>query len=135
GPYDVLGHGYDVTGLYANAASTGFQVIDIDRFEQDFPARVIEERPLSQAYTEEYGENAEQYSRSVSNKASATAGFKLFGWGISSKFSYENNDSTTFDGKYIYGSYNLVIKQKRYRLNSSAEQLRSYLTPEFTADL
>lgn len=135
GPYDVLGHGYDVTGLYADAASAGFKVIDVDRFKQDHAGRVIEERPLSQAYTEEYGENAEEYSKSVSNKVNATSGFKLFGWGISSKFNFENNDSTTFDGKYIYGSYNLVIKQKRYRLNASNELLQSYLTPEFTADL
>jgi len=135
GPYDVLGHGYDVTGLYADAASGGLAVIDIDRLKQDHPGRVIEERPLSQSYTEEYGENAEQYSRSVSNKVNITAGFKLFGWDISSKFSYENNDKFTFDGKYIFGSYNLVIKQKRYRLNGTPELLQSYLTPEFISDL
>lgn len=135
GPYDVLGHGYDVTGLYANAASAGFQVIDVDRLKQDHSGRVIEERPLSQAYTEEYGENAEQYSQSISNKVSVTTGFKLFGFEISSKFNYENDESTAFDGKYIYGSYNLVIKQRRYRLNASNVLLQSYLTPEFTADL
>lgn len=44
-PYDVLGYGYDVTGLYANAASAGFPVVDINRFKEDHPARVIEERP------------------------------------------------------------------------------------------
>lgn len=135
GPYDMLGYGYDVAGYYANAASGGFSVVDIKKFKKDYPGRVIEEKPLSQAYTEEYGENAEQYSRSVSNKVKATSGFKLFGIEISSKFNEENDMSTAFDGKYIYSSYNLVVKQKRYRLNTSAEQLRSYLTPEFTEDL
>ncbi|WP_181151415.1 MAC/perforin domain-containing protein [Sphingobacterium gobiense] len=135
GPYDLLGYGYDVLGQYANAASQGNSIIDIERLKNDHPNRVIEGRPLSQEYTEEYGENAEQYSRSVSNKASATAGFKLFGWELSSKFNYENNDSSSFDGKYIYGSYNLVIKQKRYRLNAPTELLRTYLTDEFSTDL
>lgn len=64
-----------------------------------------------------------------------TTGFKLFGLEISSTFNSENDESTAFDGKYIYGSYNLVIKQRRYRLNASNELLQSYLTPEFTADL
>lgn len=37
GIYDVLGHGYNVAGEYANANSAGFKVIDIDRFKMSIP--------------------------------------------------------------------------------------------------
>lgn len=135
GPYDVLGHGYDVTGFYAESSSAGFQIIDIARFKQDFSARVIDENPRIQEYKEDYGENSEQYSKSISNRASATTGFKLFGLSISGNFYSSNDESSSFDIKYIYGSYKLLIKQKRYRLNASVVMLQNYLTPEFTFDL
>ncbi|RXM57273.1 hypothetical protein, partial [Chryseobacterium sp. CH1] len=40
-----------------------------------------------------------------------------------------------FDAKYIYGSYNLLIKQKRLRFNATTDMLADYVTPEFTQDL
>lgn len=40
-----------------------------------------------------------------------------------------------FDAKYIYGSYNLIIKQKRLRFNATTDMLADYVTPEFTQDL
>jgi len=135
GPFNVLGNGYDVTGRYAEESSAGYRVIDVNRFNQDFPARVVQESPLIQEYTEDYGENAEQYSKSISNKVSATAGFKLFGLSISSSFNSSNDQSSSFDAKYIYGNYQLQIKQKRYRLNSDINTLKNYLTPEFVYDL
>ncbi|KGE13909.1 MAC/perforin domain-containing protein [Sphingobacterium deserti] len=135
GPYDVLGNGYDVTGRYADAHSAGFKIIDVGRLKQDFADRVVEERPLAQSYVEEFGEDAEQYSKSVSNKVSATASYKLFGASLTTSFNYQNDQSSSFDAKYIYGSYKLMVKQKRYRINADANILRNYLTPEFLSDL
>lgn len=78
GVYDVLGHGFDAAGEYANANSAGFKVIDIDRFKTEQAARLVSENANTQQYVEEYGENAQTYSKMVSTKVDATAGIPLF---------------------------------------------------------
>lgn len=137
GAYDVLGYGYNATGEYANSNSAGYQVIDIERFKNEQTGRLITDNVFSQEFIEEYGEHAEAYSKMVSTKVGATAGFSLFKKLISVSFSSSvvNNSSNKFDAKYIYGSYNLLIKQRRFRFNATPALLSDYLTPEFTNDL
>lgn len=135
GIYDVLGHGYNATGEYANSNAAGFQVIDINRFKLEQPGRLITENTFSQEYIEEYGENAEAYSKMVSTKVDVTAGFKLFGQAIKVGFNSAVTNTNKFDAKYIYGSYNLLIKQRRLRFNATTDMLGDYLTPEFIQDL
>lgn len=135
GIYDVLGHGYDGAGKYANANSAGFKVIDIERFKIEQTARLISENIFSQDYTEEYGENAESYSKMVSTKVGVTANVPLFKKTLSVAFNSAVTNNNKFDAKYIYGSYNLTIKQKRLRFNATNDMLGDYLTPEFTQDL
>ncbi|PXW10404.1 MAC/Perforin domain-containing protein [Chryseobacterium sp. CBTAP 102] len=135
GIYDVLGHGYNVAGEYANATAAGFKVIDIDRFKLEQANRLISENTFSQEYTEEYGENAESYSKMVSTKVNATAGIPLFKKTLSVGFNSAVTTNNKFEGKYIYGSYNLTIKQKRVRFNATTDMLGDYLTPEFVQDL
>src|SRR6185503_2478833 len=96
GAYDVLGWGYDATKEFANANSSGFQVIDIAAFEAGEPTRIIEEFPNSQEYKEDYGAEAETYSIKISNSVDLKAGFKLFGKAVSVGFS----SSLTSSGKY-----------------------------------
>lgn len=135
GLFDVLGCGYNVVGEFANSNSAGFRVIDVAKFKAENPERFMEEFPNSTEYSEEYGENAEAYSKMVSNKLSITAGFKLFGKTLSASYSSSLTSTNKFDGKYIYSSYNLTIKQKRMRFNTTNNVLMNYLTPEFVADL
>ncbi|WP_294302542.1 MAC/perforin domain-containing protein [uncultured Chryseobacterium sp.] len=135
GIYDVLGHGYNAAGEYANSNSAGFKVIDINRFQAEQPGRLITENIFSQEYIEEYGENAEAYSKMVSTKVDVTAGFKLFGQSIKAGFNSSVTNTNKFDAKYIYGSYNLVIKQRRLRFNALPDMLGDYLTSEFIQDL
>ncbi|AZB24502.1 MAC/perforin domain-containing protein [Chryseobacterium bernardetii] len=137
GAYDVLGYGYNATGEYANSNSAGYQVIDIERFKNEQAGRLITDNVFSQEFLEEYGEHAEAYSKMVSTKVGATAGFSLFKKLISVSFSSSvvNNTSNKFDAKYIYGSYNLLIKQRRFRFNATPTLLSDYLTPEFINDL
>lgn len=78
GVYDVLGHGYNATGEYANATASGFKVIDVERLKAEQSGRVISENTFFQEYNEEYGENAEAYSKMVSTKVDVTAGIPLF---------------------------------------------------------
>lgn len=68
-PFSYLGAGYNITEDYANENSAYNQVIDINKFNNDYPSRVIVENPLSQDYNEEYGENAVEYLKKVSSKA------------------------------------------------------------------
>lgn len=55
GIYDVLGHGYNATGEYANASAAGFKVIDIERFKSEQAGRLLAENTFSQEYVEDYG--------------------------------------------------------------------------------
>lgn len=137
GAYDILGYGYNATGEYANSNSSGYQVIDLEKFKNEQAGRLITDNVFSQEYLEEYGENAEAYSKMVSTKVGATAGFSLFKKLISVTFSSSVSNTTTnkFDAKYIYGSYNLLIKQRRFRFNATPALLSDYLTPEFSSDL
>ncbi|WPO83019.1 MAC/perforin domain-containing protein [Chryseobacterium sp. JJR-5R] len=135
GIYDVLGHGFDAAGEYANANSAGFQVINVEKFKQEQPGRIISENTNSQAYVEEYGENAESYSKMVSTKVDVTAGIPLFKKTLSVGFSSAVTSNQKFDAKYIYGSYNLTIKQKRLRFNATTDMLADYISDEFAQDL
>ncbi|PWW17112.1 MAC/perforin domain-containing protein [Chryseobacterium sp. AG844] len=135
GIYDVLGHGYNVTGEYANATAAGFKVVDIDRFKLEQSNRLISENTNSQEYSEDYGENAEAYSKMVSTKVDATVNFPLFKKILSVGFGSAVTTNNKFDAKYIYGSYNLTIKQKRVRFNATTDMLGDYITPEFAQDL
>lgn len=135
GIYDVLGHGYNATGEYANASSAGFKVVDIDRFKLEQGGRLISENTNTQEYVEEYGENAESYSKMVSTKIDATVGIPLFKKVLSAGFNSAVTTNQKFDAKYIYGSYNLLIKQRRLRLNATTDMLADYITPEFAQDL
>lgn len=135
GVYDVLGHGYNATGEYANATASGFKVIDVERLKAEQSGRVISENTFSQEYNEEYGKNAEAYSKMVSTKVDVTAGIPLFKKTLSVAFNSAVTTNNKFDAKYIYGSYNLTIKQKRLRFNVTVDMLGDYLTPEFIQDL
>lgn len=135
GIYDVLGHGYNAAGEYANANAAGFKVIDIDRFKMEQSGRLMSENTFSQEYVEDYGENAESYSKMISTKVDVTAGIPLFKKTLSVGFNSAVTTNNKFDAKYIYGSYNLLIKQKRLRFNATTEMLSDYVTPEFEQDL
>ncbi|WP_143307493.1 MAC/perforin domain-containing protein [Chitinophaga vietnamensis] len=127
GKYDVFGYGYDVTGEFGNATSAGFQIIDIEKLKRDHPDLIQEEYPRSQEYLEEYGADANDYSKKVSTKVEATTGFAIFKSTITASF----NSSDAFESKYIYGSYNLTIRQKRLRTNATNDILIQYLTDNF----
>ncbi|WP_106914451.1 MAC/perforin domain-containing protein [Chryseobacterium aurantiacum] len=136
GAYNALGYGYNATGEYANTNATGSKVINIDLFQAEQSARLLDENTLSQEYSEEYGADAVAFSKVISKKVSATEQMQLYGKTISSIInSATTNSPTLFDAKYIYGSYNLIIKQKRYRLNTTPDMLSNYLTQGFLQDL
>lgn len=136
GAYDVLGWGYDATIEFANSDnSSRFQVIDLAAFMASNPTRVVEAFPNSQTYKEEYAENAQSYALKISNNISATATFPLFGQTISAGFTSALTTSGKFDGKYVYSSNNLTIRQRHININSDAATLQSFLTADFLNDV
>lgn len=136
GTYNALGYGYDVTGEYANANYAGSKVINIDKFKTENSSRLLDETVGSYENIEEYGADAVAYSKVLSEKVNTGYEFPLYGKTISNSFKGSLAANTNaFDSQYIYGSYNTIIKQKRYRVNATSELLANYLTPEFIKDI
>lgn len=133
GKYNALGYGYNVLGEYANENSTTLKIIDTDKFKSEHHQRLSEENVLSHEYTENYGEDAAAYLKMISKKVSATQQFRVYGKTI--PFSSAILSNKKYDPRFIYGNYNYIIKQKRFRLNESNELLSNYLTSNFTKDL
>ncbi|MCJ8153616.1 MACPF domain-containing protein [Chryseobacterium sp. SSA4.19] len=134
GYYNALGYGYNVTGEYANANATGLKVIDTDKFKAEHPSRLDEGAILSQEYTEEYGQDATAYSKVLSEKVTATQLLRMYGKSISSPFTSALSGKN-FNPEYIYGNYNITIKQKRYRFNATVDLLSNYITSNFSQDI
>jgi hypothetical protein len=133
GKYNALGYGYNVLGEYANENSTTLKIIDTDKFKSEHHQRLSEENVLSHEYTENYGEDAAAYLKMISKKVSATQQFRVYGKTI--PFSSAILSNKKYDPRFIYGNYNHIVKQKRFRLNESNELLSNYLTSNFTKDL
>ena len=135
GIYDLLGFGYNVTKEYANSNSAGAKVIDLNTFKADYPARLNVGFPNTQEYKEEYGSNAEQYSKKISNTVEITATFPLFKKALSVGFSSSVTSSGKFESKYVWANYDKVIHLKHVWLNADISLLQNYLTPEFISDV
>lgn len=135
GPYGGLGYGYNITGEYANANSSGLQVIDFEKFAKDHPARLVEEFPYSTQYSTISAEDASAFSNLISGKLDITTDLNMFGKMLSSNFSSTMTNNNKFDPKYIYGKATFTIEYNRFRVNSSTDVLKNYLTPEFLQSL
>lgn len=133
GNYNSLGYGYNILGSYANENSTTLQIIDIAKFKSDNNNHLNETIVLSNAYTENYGADAADYSKKLSLRVAATKQFKLFGNTIPFSTAVLNNNK--YDPSFIYGDYTHMIKQKRFRFNATPIFLSNYLTTEFSNDV
>lgn len=131
GVNDVVGYGYDVTGVYADASSSRNAVIDIAAFSAANPNRLYVSYPNSQTYFSTYGVNARDFSSKLSKTITATSTFSAFTGTVNAS----TTETTTYSSKYLYGIYNLLLQRKQIQLNASTDLLRNYLTPEFLADL
>lgn len=131
GVNDVIGYGYDVTGVYADASASRNAVIDIAAFSAANPNRLYVSYPNSQTYFSTYGVNARDFSSKISKTINATATYAAFTGTVNAS----TTETTSYSSKYIYGIYNLLLQRKQIQLNASNDLLKDYLTPEFVADL
>lgn len=135
GKNDLLGYGYDVTGEYANSSASKFSVINVDALQRDQPLRVEWDLSKTQVGNLTSGENARSYLEKKSTKVKGSLNFTLFKASIETSFSSSSSGSSAFNSKFIYSSYDLVIKQKRVKLNADIALLKQYLQPTFIADI
>lgn len=131
GQNDLLGYGYDVTGEYANSSASKFSVIDVNALKAAQPLRVEWDLSKTQVGILNSGENARSYLYKKSQKVNASVDVPLFKASITGAF----NSSDAFNSKYIYSDFDLVIKQKRVKLNADISLLKTYLQPTFLADV
>ncbi|WP_299703955.1 MAC/perforin domain-containing protein [uncultured Pontibacter sp.] len=128
GEYNLLGHGYDVTGPFAEASAAGHQIIDVLKFKEDSPSLVDLGRSNVGSARTFASENAQAYSQMLSSE---TKGQRLFKGAITSYF--PNQDALS--DKYIYSSYTLLVERKRVKMMPDLRLLQKYVTDTFKADI
>ncbi|WP_145857686.1 MAC/perforin domain-containing protein [Pedobacter suwonensis] len=132
GKNDLLGYGYNVLGEFANASAATLPVINVDKLQADQSTRVIWDLSTRTDGKLEAGSDAVSYLNKLTTHFSSTFGADFLGMSLfrtTITGSYNYTDS--FSSKNIYSSYNLLIQQKRVKLNAQRDVLLSYLEPEF----
>ncbi|QJB30600.1 hypothetical protein HF329_04520 [Chitinophaga oryzae] len=129
--FNLLGFGYDLTGNYASATSATYQIIDVARLNAEQPGRVEIIQTQGQDQQLVSGINCEDYTKSLSLRLEVTAKLKMFSTTLKSAFS----DSSAYSSKFVYSSYNVLIKQRTLKFAADTSLLRKYLTPAFKADI
>jgi len=145
GKWDLLGHGYDITGeLFERKNTSKVSIIDIDRFYIDYPARIPTPTDTKGGFRVYYGATAMDYVKDINVKkmigikgsGGNSDSSKLYGTG---NFSLTNNGQSTYtySAKSSYATYEswYRIKSIDFTDDVTIEMLKNYLTPEFTAYL
>lgn len=130
GNLDLLGFGYDINGLYADARSAKGKVIDVERLLSSEADRVQIANIDNQATSITAGSSLSEFSRELSSKTKITAGFSFFKTEITINVNkiYTDTTSTSFS------TGDFLITRRRVTLNASSSQLRQYLTTSFVND-
>ena len=146
GKWDLLGHGYDVTGeLFERKNTSKVSIIDVNRFYTDYSTRIVTPTDTKGGYNVYYGANAYDYVNEVNKKQTfggkgtrgddksdtslyATANFSL---------TNDKQNSNTYNGKYSYATYEswYRIKSIDFTDDVTTDLLKNYLTPDFLAYL
>jgi len=130
--YDLLGFGYDVTGVYASSNSTTYQVIDIAKIAQAEPNRFVTDLNVQQTVEVHSGSTGQDYSQNLSYSTGGSLTFGAFSGTISEKF----HESGALSSKYSYADASWLIRQKRLKFDAPISLIKStYLTPVFKSDV
>lgn len=131
--YNFLGFGYDVTGKYAHASSVRAAVINIPEFVTAYPNRFVTTRTLSSTFREIYTANAEQFTKELTNiffKQQESHNSTYFKGSITHSFPETDVNSN----EYVYGLYELDIRDRKLSLNASDQLLAPHVTEDFQYD-
>jgi hypothetical protein len=132
GKYNVLGWGYDVTGQYANGSSAIGPVINVAKFDSINPDRILLDSTTSQYVFDTYQANVSDLSTYLTTSVADSGKILgLFKGTVKASFS----DSTAFSSRYVYGYFNVMVKESRIYFNTPESSLLNYLTPTFVQDI
>ncbi|QPH38837.1 MAC/perforin domain-containing protein [Pedobacter endophyticus] len=145
GKWDLLGHGYDITGeLFDRNSASDVSIIDIDNFNKDYPGRIVTPTDTKGDHNVYLGATAYDYVKDVNIKrnfglkqtAGDDKGGKLYG---TSNFSLTNDDQNTYtyNSRHSYATYEswFRIKTINFTGDVTVDLLKNYLTPLFIANL
>ncbi|QXU41036.1 MAC/perforin domain-containing protein [Pedobacter sp. D749] len=143
GKWDLLGHGYDVTGeLFERKNTSKVSIIDINKFYADYSTRIVTPTDTKGGYNVYYGASAYDYVKDVNNKqtfgATAVGGDKAGAYATNNfSLTNEKQNTYTYSSKYSYATYEswYRIKSIDFTDDVTVELLKNYLTPDFLAYL
>jgi hypothetical protein len=121
GKWDLLGHGYDVTGAYCNPSAARLPILDIKALiaaTSQFP--IVHRGQISGGKTI-LGENAEDYSMNISRGLTETRDNRFF----KGQLEYYFGATDQFPSRYVYANYNDELFFKRIVMP------RSYFTRDY----
>lgn len=134
--YNVIGYGYDATGILNDASSIRGQVVNIAAYVEGEKKHdsLIPSRTTSFWYDSFDANNAEVLIKKLSAKSDAIKGKSLYAGTISESFPKTNASSE----KYVYGYYSLYLQYKSFRFfinDDLVAKFRKYLSPSFESDV
>lgn len=143
--WDVLGHGYDVTGHYLDDESISrAPVLDVQKFKIDYAGKVFAPQGTNSNSEYYYGSNASKFVESINtNKtfnASASIGSKdnlsdsgSYYFGASFNSDRTKTNIKDIESRFSYGRYEEIIEIKKLQFTNevSADLLTNYLTSDF----
>jgi len=141
GKWDLLGHGYDITGeLFERKNASKVSIINIDAFYTAYPNRIPTPTDTKGGYNVYYGADAYDYVKDINNKqtfgATVVGGDKAGAYATNNfSLTNEKQNTYTYNSKYSYATYEswFRIKSIDFTDDVTVDLLKNYLTPDFLA--
>ncbi|MGZ3756991.1 MAG: hypothetical protein ACXVAY_07800 [Mucilaginibacter sp.] len=128
--YNLLGYGYDITGKYADTSAVRGQAINVRAYDVNNPGRFVPDLSTTATFHLINAESAVDFSHQISSRLNESSGLSLFKGSIVSAFAGTN----ALSSKYVYGSYTMIIQQKRVKMMQNIDLIKNYLTATFISD-
>ncbi len=128
--WNVLGYGYDVTGVYADAKSVRRKIINVEKYHAEAPTRVVMHLGRSGEFKLITGATAEELSSAYSSRLETLDEYK----GFKGTFGQFNTSDSPFSSKYVYANVSSQSYLKRVGLLTTHPMMH-YLEPSFTEDV
>lgn len=131
GEDDVLGYSCDIAHDYLYSK---LPVIDNQKANEKSPNAVIKNLGQSGSYIYNSGTTAYNYLKSIAENKEIKVKANFFAT-ASSTISSSYKETGSLSHNYSYASFERIIKKREYSYSIGIEQLREYLSSNFTYDL
>lgn len=132
GEYDVLGFGYDITGEFLHPMSVKSPVVDIERYKEKYPRRLVTGTTGWGFDKLNYGYSAVDYTSNVAASFGLDLG-NIFSGTIknSAFFSF----GSAYSHKYSFASLDIIRNKKYIYINDEVDRIAEYASEEFLEDM